>query len=262
VAHAAGGAAGDGGAAVVQGYARHAAQCHSPQALWIATERLQAQGTVSPDAIVTWVFTPAAHPPGVDYSRAELWRCLSATMQRVVADASIEVDQATAAMTGACDAKEYSTACWDAANAVMEAMGGDVFSPEVQQATAAEQAAAESERLANELADEAKGKALGKRAGVEALAQSIGKHFAAACAATLAAAPPAGDKQEAVLAAQVGLYNAYTAFVARFAGHAGAGATEMVAAWEAAPKPVFPADQQAAPAPMETGGEPAGKGTA
>jgi nuclear cap-binding protein subunit 1 len=262
VAHAAGGAAGDGGAAVVQGYARHAAQCHSPQALWIAAERLQAQGTVSPDAIVTWVFTPAAHPPGVDYSRAELWRCLSGTMQRVVADASIEVDQATAAMTGACDAKEYSTACWDAANAVMEAMGGDVFSPEVQQATAAEQAAAESERLANELADEAKGKALGKRAGVEALAQSIGKHFAAACAATLAAAPPAGDKQEAALAAQVGLYNAYTAFVARFSGHAGAGATEMVAAWEAAPKPVFPADQQAAPAPMETGGEPAGTGTA
>ena len=260
VAHAAGGVAGAGGAAVVQGYARHAALCHSPQALWIATERLQALGVVPPDAIVTWVFTPAAHPPGVDYSRPELWRCLCGTMERMVAEASIQLDQATAAMTGACDAKEYATACWDAANAVMEAMGGDVNSTEVQQATAVEQAAAESERLANAHADEAKAKALGDRARVEALAQSIGKHFTAACAATLAAAPPAGDKQEAVLAAQVGLYNAYTAFVARFAGHAGSGATGMVKAWEAAPKPVFPAQkaQEAAPVPMETGGEAAG----
>ena len=259
VAHAAGGVAGPGGAAVVQGYARHASACHSPQALWIATERLQALGVLPPDAIVAWVFNPAAHPPGVGYHRSELWRCLSGTLERVVAEASTSLDRATAAMTGACDAKEYATACWDAANAVMESMGGDANTPEVQQATAAEQAAAESERMANAQADEVKAEAEKERAIVEALVQSVGKHFAAACAATLAAAPPAGGEQEAVLAAQVGLYNAYTTFVARYAGHAGAGgATELVAAWEAAPEPVFPAEPQAVPVPMETGREAAG----
>ena len=240
---AAGGADTAGGAAVVAGVARHGAACNNPQALWVATERLLDMGIVFPGAIVRWVFTPSGHPCGVGYHSPELWRVLNGCLSLVVVKASFLLDNATAALVVESDAIEYAGACMDAANNVMAMFENDMDAPEAIHSRALEKSAIDNEVYARECAQKAQEAAESERIKIEALILDVAQHFADACSA----GKHAGD--EAGIASYVGLYNAYTAFVARYVGRAGTAAGGIMRAYEATPRPVFPA---AAATPMDT----------